>query len=378
MLKRDFIKGLGAGLMFLSQAPLQAAESLSQKTSDKKVIWVMLRGAMDSLHVVVPTFDPHLKQHRASLINPIEASLQPLERGYALHPALAHLSTWYQNKDLLPVVAVASPSRNRSHFYSQDLLESGSLQVDYQSGWLARALSEKHSLGLAFAHALPISMRGANTVRAWYPSSLPAAEEDIYSQLMQLYGQHPELQAQLQRGLEIKNTMGEKNNLKRAPFKSLCRICGETLASTDTQAAMIEFGGWDTHNNQVGRLNRQLSQLDMGLQELKASLGQQWPNTLIVVATEFGRTVKVNGTNGTDHGTGSALFLAGGAVNGGKVLGKWPGLANEQLYQKRDLMPTSDIRSWIGAALMQHWQLDTAQIQRVFPATEPQKIDLIS
>ncbi|WP_017445915.1 DUF1501 domain-containing protein [Gayadomonas joobiniege] len=377
MLKRDFLKGLASGLLFLSTPAAHAATRALPASHNKNVVWIMLRGAMDSLHVVVPKFDKHLQNHRAALIKPIIDTLNPLDRGFGLHPSLETLYGWYQEKSLLPVVAVASPSRSRSHFFSQDLLESGNDQVDYQSGWLARALAQKQMQGLAFAHALPISMRGNQTVKAWYPSSLPSVDEDIYSQLMHLYDQHPQLQAQLQRGLEINQTMGEKNNLKRAPFNQLCRICGETLATTDTQAAMLEFGGWDTHNNQIPRLNRQLQQLDKGLQQLKVSLATQWQNTLVIIATEFGRTVKVNGTQGTDHGTASALFLAGGAVKGGSVMGEWPGLADHQLYKQRDLMPTSDIRSWIGAALQQHWSLNDAQMANVFPAVSVQKRSLI-
>jgi len=130
---------------------------------------------------------------------------------------------------------------------------------------------------------------------------------------------------------------------------------------------MLEMGGWDTHNSQVNRLNNQFKELDKGLAALKAELGPQWQYTVVVIATEFGRTVSVNGTQGTDHGTASAVFVAGGAVNGGRVAGEWPGLAPQQLYQNRDLKPTSDIRHYLSMILTQHWGLAPPQLDAVFP-----------
>jgi len=130
---------------------------------------------------------------------------------------------------------------------------------------------------------------------------------------------------------------------------------------------MLELGGWDTHNNQANRLSKKLTELDTGLAELKAGLGAEWKNTVVIIGTEFGRTAKENGTGGTDHGTGSAMFLAGGALNGGRVLGQWPGLADNQLFEQRDLMPTTNSFSWIANVLVQQWKFSHEELFQVFP-----------
>jgi uncharacterized protein (DUF1501 family) len=159
-----------------------------------------------------------------------------------------------------------------------------------------------------------------------------------------------------------------KSNSKKGRFSDLAKSCANLMVKDNSiDCAMLELGGWDTHNNQNARLARQLTLLDDGLAELKSGLGKQWQDTVVIVASEFGRTVKQNGTLGTDHGTGSALFLAGGAVNGGQVLGKWPGLKNEQLFEGRDLMPTSNTFSWIANVLEQHWSLTPNQLKDVLP-----------
>jgi len=132
--------------------------------------------------------------------------------------------------------------------------------------------------------------------------------------------------------------------------------------------AMLELGGWDTHKGQANRLARGLNELDKGLAVLKEGLGSDWQNTVVIVGTEFGRTAKENGTGGTDHGTASALFFAGGAINGGRVLGQWPGLSERALFQKRDLRPTSNMYSWLATVLGEHWQMSQQELAQVFPS----------
>ncbi|MDU0354921.1 DUF1501 domain-containing protein [Paraglaciecola aquimarina] len=159
---------------------------------------------------------------------------------------------------------------------------------------------------------------------------------------------------------------------KRPNFSYLAKHCGKILSRDDSaNCAMLELGGWDTHNNQAQRLNRQFKILDDGLAELKLALGDTWKHTVVMVTTEFGRTVAVNGTKGTDHGTGSTMFMLGGAVKGKQVLGQWPGLAKANLYEGRDLMPTSDVRSWMASVLYQHWNVSLANIEKIFPDVKP-------
>ncbi len=367
MNRRDFIKVGSSGLVLLANPMVTACAKSKQP---KKLIWVMLRGAMDSLHAVVPSFDKNLKPLRRQLLNPIENKLLPLDRGFGLHPELSRLHQWYKQKQMLPVVAVASPYRSRSHFDAQDLLESGLDQKkNYDSGWLGRALSQYQGDALAISPSLPISLLGSKKTRTWYPSTLPSADEGIYQRLAALYQKDELLKERLNEGVKTRSMLNiKKANKVKHKFAELTSYCGELLSSSPTiNCAMLEMGGWDTHRGQVNGLNRQFKSLDSGLFKLKEKLGKEWENTLVVVATEFGRTVRVNGTFGTDHGTASALFLAGGAVNGGQVLGEWPGLAPKDLYEGRDLRPTSDIRSWLATVLQQHWQLNPSQIDHVFP-----------
>lgn len=377
MLRRDFLKALVASLVVYQQ-PLFAANK--HDSISPKVVWVMLRGALDSLHTVVPTFEPALTTLRPTLYKNIEHKCLPLmqpnslQKGYALHPALVNLHQWYQQKQLLPIVAVSSGYQKRSHFEGQDFLESALATADLDNGWLARAIQAKHKQAIAISQSTPISLRGAKQLtNTWYPSRLPDATQDTLQALQHLYQDSPQLLSRLQEGLSMDALLGEKSMQKKQQgnFISLSQSCGQLLAQPNTDCAMLTLGGWDSHKNQSGQLQRQLSLLDKGLQALKVQLAEQWDNTLVIVATEFGRTVKENGTRGTDHGTASALFLAGGKVNGGQVLGDWPGLQNSQLYQQRDLKPTSNHFDWIAASLQQHWQLNDQQLRSIFPTATP-------
>ncbi|NQZ10323.1 MAG: DUF1501 domain-containing protein [Algicola sp.] len=383
MKRRDFIKTLGASLVVFQTAPLvNAAQLLAGKKAKKpKVIWIVLRGAMDSLHTIVPTFDPALAKLRPSLYSGIKDQLLMLDRGYALHPALTNLHQWYQEQQLLPIVAVSSGYQKRSHFDGQDFLESGLSQINHDSGWLGRAAELKQTQALAVARSTPISLRSANNVNTWYPSKLKDADTDTYQALMALYQYDELLLKRLQQGLSTQKMAGAslKNLTRQGKFANLTKACAKLMVGDNgVDCAMLELTGWDTHNNQQPRIARQLKQLDHGLGLLKEGLGQQWQYTVVIVATEFGRTAMENGTKGTDHGTASAMFIAGGAVKGGRVLGQWPGLASEQLFEQRDLMPTSNTFSWIANILATHWAMSDQQIKQIFPDIAVIKQQLIT
>jgi len=372
MLRRDFLKAIAATLV-VYQSPLLATSSKVNK-NQPKVVWLMLKGALDPLHTLVPTFETSLKDLRPNLYKSIDGQCLPLDKGFALHPSLANLHQWYQNKQLLPISAVYSGFNKRSHFDGQDYLESGLAAPDLENGWLARAIQVKNKQAISISQSTPISLRGAQQqAKTWFPSYLPDAETETYQALQTLYQDNPLLLSRLQEGLAVDALLAEQSviNKNKGNFINLSRSCGQLLAEKGTDCAMLTLGGWDSHKAQAGQLKRQLSLLDKGLQALKVALAEQWNNTLVIVATEFGRTVRENGTRGTDHGTASALFLAGGKVNGGQVLGQWPGLADDQLYQQRDLQPTSNSFDWIAAALQQHWQLNQQQIKHVFPSHTP-------
>ncbi len=368
MRRRDFLTALSASLVLLPNSAM-AADSTSP-LKRPKLVWLVLRGAMDSLHTVVPTFDRHLSTLRPTLAASINSDLLMLDKGYGLHPSLTNLHQWYKHKQLLPIVAVSSGYAARSHFDGQDFLESGLPRIDHDSGWLARSLQAKHKQALALARSTPISLRSAEAVKTWYPSHLKDVNEDIYERLAVMYQNDELLSQRLAAGLAVEQMAGATSakSRRQGQFLELSKACARLMRGDNgVDCAMLEFGGWDTHNNQAIRLSRQLSQLDQGLQNLKLGLGEHWPNTVVIVASEFGRTAKENGTKGTDHGTAGAMFLAGGAINGGRVLGDWPGLAKKQLFEGRDLQPTSNAFSWIATVLAQHWGLTDAQLADVFP-----------
>lgn len=380
--RRQFVKMAGSGIALLS-FPISSSlafEKSATAANNPKIIWLMLRGALDSLHTIVPTFDPQLKHYRPTLSTSFKSALLPLDKGFALHPALSNMHQWYQEKSLLPIVAVSSGYQQRSHFDGQDFLESGKAEIDHDSGWLARALDQRGKRALAISRSIPISLRSSNQVRTWYPSKLKSADTNIYAQLSKLYQSDTLLNESLERGLTVRDLLDKKQSKKRqGKFIDLTKACAKLLTNQNENidCAMLEFGGWDTHSNQSNRLERNLNELDQGLGELKEGLGKEWQNTVIIIGTEFGRTVKENGTGGTDHGTGSALFLAGGAVQGGRVLGDWPGLETSQLFEQRDLMPTSNSYSWISNVLANHWQIPESALQHVFPNITPNSEVLI-
>ena len=378
MHRRGFLK-LGAALWVLGAVPALRAAGAAPP---RRFIWIILRGALDSLHTVVPAFDRNLGAQRGALLGAIEQDLRALDGGFALHASLGTLHGWYREGVFAPVIAVASPYRERSHFAGQDALESGTLPADPDHGWLARAAAAHHGEALAIARSVPVVLRGDTEAQTWYPSALPEVDEDLYQRVLDLYETDPHLHERLKEGLatreEAGGMQGGPRGGPRARFQQLARSCGTLLAKNpELSCAALEVGGWDTHNKQVPRLAQQLRLLDEGLAVLRTALGSEWDRTLVAIGTEFGRTVAENGTGGTDHGTGTTLMLAGGALDGGRVLGEWPGLAGADLYQQRDLRPTSDLREWLAAALGAHWGLDDAALAKVFPGVKPRREKLL-
>jgi len=379
MERRDFISGALASLALWHTQPFAQAITTPTTTSPK-LIWIVLRGALDSLETVIPAFDNGLAPLRPTIGLGPAALSQPLQHGFALHPSLKNLYNWYQDKQLLPIVAVGSGFEKRSHFDGQDYLETGLGSIDHDNGWLSRAISLKHKAAIAVAQSTPISLRGNDNVNTWYPSKLKHSSDDIYQSLQAMYQDDQPLLSKLNDGLKLRQlTSGQQLSKKNGRFTTLAKGCGQLMAAEQgPDCAMLELGGWDTHNNQNNRLAKQLTQLDDGLAALKTSLGKHWNNTAIVIATEFGRTAKENGTKGTDHGTASALLIAGGAIAGGRVLGQWPGLATDQLFNDRDLNPTSNTFSWLATLLNQHWHIAPKDAAAVFNDVPLYKEQLVS
>ncbi len=335
-------------------------------STDPRLVVILLRGGLDGLAAVPAIGDPERVRVRGSLAipNPLE-----LDGFFGLHPALGPLHSWWSDGSLLPIHAVHTPYRERSHFDGQDLLEGGGLNPGAtRDGWLARALGTLGHPGDAFAvgQVLPLLLRGGDevtTVTAGNPSS---PDERFLDRLQGLYATDPLLGPALEAGLEGRAEVssmldGERiRGARRGPRAAarVARILGGLLAEPDgARVAVAELGGWDTHQAQgaaTGRLSRQLEGLAAGLVALREHLGAAWSETAVLVVSEFGRTVAPNGTGGTDHGTAGVALLAGGAVAGGRVQADWPGLNASALQDGRDLRPTLDLRGVFKGVLRDH------------------------
>lgn len=360
----------------LGTATLPARLALAASSSDAeapRLVVVMLRGALDGLAAVPALGDPAWPALRGQEAPPPSAQPpRPLDGTlFALHPALASLHRWWGERQLLILHAIASPYRERSHFDAQQLLESGGERpFALQTGWLGRALHATSKPAVALSPAMPVALRGAEQASSWTPSRSGAADAELLARIARLYGDDRQLaeawsKALVQQGMAREAGRAEMGtNGSALGFAALARQAGNFLsAERGSRVAWLETGGWDTHSQQANRLQRQLASLDEGLAALRESLGPHWARSTVLVMTEFGRTAVLNGSGGTDHGSGGVALLAGGAVAGGRVLADWPGLAPAQLLEGRDLRPTQDIRRVIGAVLQRQFGLSQAQLQ---------------
>jgi uncharacterized protein (DUF1501 family) len=359
--------------------------AFADAATDSRFVLVILRGALDGLAAVPPYGDGNYARQRGEL--GITSPERRLDGMFGLHPALEHLHARYKAKELLVLHAAATPYRERSHFDGQDLLEAGTGTVTSRDGWLNRALpalpatSERgtEELAMALAQNVPLVLRGDARVNSWAPSRMPEADSDTLQRIADLYSADPYFASRLQAALAADEVAGaEMGGMamgRRDPGRdvgALASAAGKFLAAADgPRIAVIEAGGWDTHANQgaeQGQLANRLRGLDQGIEDLRTALGPAWQDTAVLVVTEFGRTVAVNGTRGTDHGTATCAFLAGGAVAGGRVIADWPGLSAGALHQGRDLKPTLDLRSVCKGVLAGHLGVAESVLEeRVFP-----------
>lgn len=358
--RRQFLSkaALGAGAFFLAPGI-----ALATAATDRRFVFIIQRGAADGLDILRPTGDPAFASLRAGLIG--ESAGSRLDPMFTLHPALSEVATMYGQGQALFVHAVASPYRDRSHFDGQNVLETGGVQpYEVRDGWLNRLIAmlpRASDKAIAIAAAVPMALRGPVQVASFAPSALPHANDDLMSRVTALYGADPLLHPVWAAALETQG-LAAQASAGQDPA-SLGRLTAGFLTKPNgPRIAMLETLGWDTHNAQKGRLANQLKNLDAMLAALRDGLGPVWAETTVLVATEFGRTVAVNGTGGTDHGTGSVAMLIGGAVNGGRVIADWPGLASGNLYQARDLRPTTALDALIAGTVAESFALDPARV----------------
>ena len=360
---------------FLGTAALLAAPRVlfAQAATERRFIFIIQRGAADGLNTVIPYAEPAYASARGGLaIDP--ANALKLDGTFALHPSLANLHKLYAAGQASLFHAVASPYRDRSHFDGQNVLETGG-NAPYQvkDGWMNRLLGVLPRSGkaaIAFSPAIPMALRGPVDVTSYAPSGLPQANDDLMMRVEQLYAKDGQLHALWSSALEARGMAGGMGGgANRQDAGALGRMAAGFLGRADgPRIAMIETSGWDTHSGQAARLATQLRNLDNLLAGLHEGLGAAWEKTVILVATEFGRTVAANGTGGTDHGTGAVAMMVGGAVQGGRIVSDWPGLASASLLDGRDLKPTLALDALVTAACAESFALEPDRISAVlFP-----------
>ncbi len=396
--RRLLIKALlgSAAASSLATLSFAATDKFASK-NDKRFVMVILRGGMDGLYAVPAVGDADFAFARGALSQYVEPVL-PLDTTFALHPNLPRLHSLFQRGEMGVVHAVGLGYRERSHFDAQQVLESGSSRpYELNTGWLGRALGLQRSKGLALNTTVPLVLRGLPTVDTWAPSNLPDPSVDLVNRIERMYGADAALSLALARARALHFDSGMSTDMNTAAagagagagagtgnragnFVTLAGRAAEFLAQADgPQAAVLELGGWDSHANQGapnGAMANNLRQLDNGLAALREGLlpSGAWQNTVVVVVSEFGREVAMNGTQGTDHGTGGVAFVLGGKVNGGRVWSDWPGLAKKDRFEGRDLRITTDIRSVLKGVLSDHLSMSTRSLNtEVFPGSEALK-----
>ncbi|MEP7243880.1 MAG: DUF1501 domain-containing protein [Gammaproteobacteria bacterium] len=405
-----------SGLLMTSRLAFAKANTSS------RFVFIILRGALDGLSAVPPYGDPDYSRLRGEIALGAPGTaggVLPLDSVFGLHPSLEFMGESFKARELVVFHALASPYRERSHFDGQDVLESGYMRPHaVQTGWLNRALaslpvdgaSRRKELGVALGQNVPLVMRGPAPVASWSPSRLAALDDDTLTRITDLYAKDPLLSKRLADALtadaiatsvqdapmtqeapqptsadmqsanappaQLLAQREKAGNRASARYVEVIRAASGFLRKEEgPQIAVFDTTGWDTHANEgaaQGQLSARLAALDAGLRTLKEQLGPVWQDTVVLVATEFGRTAATNGTRGTDHGTGAAAFLLGGAVEGGRVVVDWPGLSARSLYESRDLKPTMDLRSVLKGVLADHLLVPSAALESsVFPDSRP-------
>jgi uncharacterized protein (DUF1501 family) len=397
--RRRFLVGAGA---LAASAALPTA--LFAKTGGQaRLVVVILRGALDGLAAAPPHGDPHYALlHRELAIAAPDAAdgALGLDSLFGLHPALGFLHQRYLGGELIVFHAAASPYRDRSHFDGQNVLENGLARpLGSADGWLNRALASlprgtQRERAVAVSLNVPLILRGDAPVLSKSPLETPGIDEELLAHLADLYAKDDWFSGRLSEAVQSERLVDAGGAIAASPAMAgapamvgapaaaakpatdrlggVARMAGMLMHSEEgPEIAVIEAGGWDTHANQggaTGALAQRLSGLDHALRTLAEELGVLWEQTAVLVVTEFGRTAAMNGTRGTDHGTGSCAFLAGGAVRGGRVVADWPGLAPNALLENRDLKPTLDLRSVFKGVLDEHLRVDGKSLAtRVFP-----------
>jgi uncharacterized protein (DUF1501 family) len=392
--RRELLLASGALFAWAGMPKLARAEG-----RDPRLLVIVLRGALDGLATAAPVGDPDWIRLRGDKALKLEGPTPalPLDGFFALNPAMPNLHRLYRAGQATIVHAAATPYRERSHFDGQDVLESGLTQPGVaDTGWLNRALAALAPESEVLAHSraafavgpvTPLIVRGPAPILPWTPPRLPPATDDTVMRLLDLY-RHTDLAlarvleermglAAIVRAGDMDTGQAKANPgggvaQVRSYFAESAGAAAKFLAQPDgPRIGALAFDGWDTHADEgevSGRLANLLGALDGAIAAVETQMGGAWRETVVALVTEFGRTARINGTQGTDHGTATVALLAGGALKGGRVIADWPGVAEAKLYENRDLMATTDLRAVMKGLLRDHVRVrDDALATSVFP-----------
>jgi uncharacterized protein (DUF1501 family) len=397
--RRELLLGSGALFAWASVPRIARAEG-----RDPRFLAIVLRGALDGLAVIAPIGDPNWSKLRGDKALTLDGATPalPLDGFFALNPAMANFHRLYQAGQATIVHAVATPYRERSHFDGQDVLESGRTKPGAaDTGWLNRALASLDPGDRADPHGreafavgpiTPLVVRGPAPVLAWAPPKLPPVGNETTMRLLDLYRhtdpafaraleEHIGLAAIARAGGMDSEPSDERPAAQpggiaqvRAYFADTAGSAAKFLAEAEgPRVGALAFDGWDTHVDEgiaKGRLANLLGALDGAIAAIETNMGEAWRETVVVLVTEFGRTARINGNDGTDHGTATVALLVGGALKGGRIIADWPGLAEVNLYEGRDLKPTTDLRAVLKGLIAEHLRADPQSLEAaVFPGS---------
>lgn len=386
--RRGFMRVLGCSA---AAHPLLSTVTLASAPWDARLVVIVLRGAMDGLDVVRPVGDPSYAALRRGILAKTGPGL-PLDGFFELHPALAPLMPLWQAGQLGAVHAVSTPYRDkRSHFDGQDQLEAGTANDvplhHVADGWLNRMLQTVPGLEGQTAFAVGQDdmriLRGAAPISRWSPQAALEVSPQARLLLEHVYHDDPLFRDTAGQAIDLAEladpdvstargqAVAERLTLRGGDTgQGLAAFAADRLFDR-TRIASFSINGWDTHRSQDSGLTGTLGNLAQVILTLRAGLGPVWDKTTVLAMTEFGRTAAENGSGGTDHGTAGAMLLAGGAIRGGRVLGRWPGLSEADLYDRRDLMPTADVRAHAAWAMRSMFGIARSDLERtIFPGLE--------
>ncbi len=391
--RRVFIKQGAFALVSLGFAPsFLARTAMAAGGRSKQLIAIFQRGAVDGLNMVVPYGESEYYKARPSIAiarpgASADAALD-LDGFFAFNPRLAPLKPFWDRRDLAVVHACGSPDATRSHFDAQDYMETATPGVkSTQDGWLNRYLQARHDeqatafRAVALSEQLPRMLQGQASalavdqiadfgVRGGMGQSFEAQYAAAADRLLNPVGRDAfDAMRMLKRADPASYRPANGAEYPRTPFgQALLQIAQLSKADVGLEVAFADLGGWDTHVNQggaQGQLAARLNDFSRSIAALVTDLGERMSDTVVLTMSEFGRAVRENGNRGTDHGHGNAMMVIGGGVRGGKVYGRWPGLATDRRYEGRDLAVTTDFRDVFGEVVVRHLGLGNAQ--PVFP-----------